>query len=121
MRVLNESIRVTEKIKVNSVTCDVEEEGDWRHGILLCEKRGWVSPSIPTSGRRGYFLSLKAVCTFDHRTYFSSDLSSPIFVISSFSNMPDPVASATQSALPLPSLSGTQTCKLTAPIGASPT
>lgn len=70
MQVLNESIHVTEKITVNSVTCDVEEEGDWRHGILLCEKRGWVSPSIPTSGWRGYFLSLKAVCIFDHKTDF---------------------------------------------------
>lgn len=45
-------------------------EGDQRHDILLCEKRGWVSPSIPASGWRGYFLSLKAVCIFDHRTDF---------------------------------------------------
>lgn len=91
------------------------KEGDQRHGVLLCEKWGCVSPSIPASAWRGYFLSLKAVCIFDHRTHFLP-ISSHTHIrnsISSSCNMLDPVTSATQFALPLPSLSGTQTCKLT--------
>lgn len=90
-------------------------KGDQRHGILLCEKWGRVSPSIPSSGWSDYFLSLKAVCISDHRTDFLpiSPYTHICNSISSTCNMLDPVTSATQFALPLPSLLGTQTCKLT--------
>lgn len=81
-----------------------------------------MSVSMATSGWRGYFLPLKAVCILaTELTFFPSLLTHLLELCDLLCNVVVPVIPTTHSSLPLPlaSLFSTHTCKLTYPTGAS--